>query len=138
MSLRVILFTKPGCSLCVPVWQLIQRVTTAWNTGSAAENKLRAQIYQVDISVKQNKKWWDEYKWDIPVVHVDRDDNFAASDVACDAYATRHKVSDSADYEIEPLVLQGLSLHHEVARHRMNEQQLSDAMLRFQNLRIKI
>uniref|UniRef100_A0AAQ5XR64 Glutaredoxin-like protein n=1 Tax=Amphiprion ocellaris TaxID=80972 RepID=A0AAQ5XR64_AMPOC len=28
-------------------------------------------LQQVDISLPENKLWWDKYKWDIPVFHLE-------------------------------------------------------------------
>uniref|UniRef100_A0A3Q2E035 Glutaredoxin-like protein n=1 Tax=Cyprinodon variegatus TaxID=28743 RepID=A0A3Q2E035_CYPVA len=27
-------------------------------------------LQQVDISLPENRQWWDKYKWDIPVFHL--------------------------------------------------------------------
>lgn len=35
-----------------------------------ASVSLQFVLQQVDISLPENRQWWDKYKWDIPVFHL--------------------------------------------------------------------
>ncbi|PWA29781.1 hypothetical protein CCH79_00007767 [Gambusia affinis] len=52
------LFTKDPCPLCDEAKELLQPF------------KHRFILQQVDISLPENRQWWDKYKWDIPVFHL--------------------------------------------------------------------
>ncbi|XP_014868361.1 PREDICTED: glutaredoxin-like protein C5orf63 homolog [Poecilia mexicana] len=52
------LFTKDPCPLCDEAKELLQSF------------KHRFILQQVDISLPENRQWWDKYKWDIPVFHL--------------------------------------------------------------------
>ncbi|XP_008294910.1 glutaredoxin-like protein C5orf63 homolog [Stegastes partitus] len=52
------LFTKSPCPLCDEAKEVLQPF------------KHRFVLQQVDISLPENKLWWDKYKWDIPVFHL--------------------------------------------------------------------
>ena len=54
------LYTKDNCSLCIPVKQLISEVKQEYNF----------QYIEVDITDKNNKKAYNLYKYDIPVISV--------------------------------------------------------------------
>ena len=56
----VTLFTKPDCSLCVPVKFILDKI----------HKKYSFEMKIVDISEKGNEKFFDLYKYDIPVVHL--------------------------------------------------------------------
>lgn len=57
----VTLFTKPDCTLCVPVKFIIRKTQHA--------NDFDYQ--EVNIDDEEQKEWFDLYKYDIPVVHID-------------------------------------------------------------------
>ncbi|CAG5866955.1 unnamed protein product [Menidia menidia] len=52
------LFTKDPCPLCDEAKEVLEPL------------KHRFVLQQVDISLPENKLWWDRYKWDIPVFHL--------------------------------------------------------------------
>uniref|UniRef100_A0A4W6FBW9 Glutaredoxin-like protein n=1 Tax=Lates calcarifer TaxID=8187 RepID=A0A4W6FBW9_LATCA len=52
------LFTKDPCPLCDEAKEVLEPL------------KHRFVLQQVDISLPENKVWWDRYKWDIPVFHL--------------------------------------------------------------------
>jgi glutaredoxin len=57
---RVTFFTKSDCSLCRSALYVIERVRT----------QTPFELTCVDISAPGNEKWFDAYKNDIPVVHL--------------------------------------------------------------------
>ena len=55
------LFTKPGCTLCDDARAVLE-----------AARATRPHVLEaVDIGDAENKLWWDKYKYDIPVLHVE-------------------------------------------------------------------
>lgn len=72
------MYTKPGCTLCVPVKFILKKLQTqslksliplpTFITGSSPEN---FKFEEVDISQPQHKEYYDKYKDDIPVVELD-------------------------------------------------------------------
>ena len=58
------LFTKEGCTLCDKVKDVLQSV----------RDSQPHSLVQVDITDETNEDWFDKYKWDIPVLHVN--DNY--------------------------------------------------------------
>uniref|UniRef100_A0A8C6NMS0 Glutaredoxin-like protein n=1 Tax=Nothobranchius furzeri TaxID=105023 RepID=A0A8C6NMS0_NOTFU len=52
------LFTKDPCPLCDEAKELLQPF------------KHRFVLQLVDISLPENRLWFDRYKWDIPVFHL--------------------------------------------------------------------
>uniref|UniRef100_A0A3P8W1V8 Glutaredoxin-like protein n=1 Tax=Cynoglossus semilaevis TaxID=244447 RepID=A0A3P8W1V8_CYNSE len=52
------LFTKDPCPLCDKAKETLEPF------------KHRFDLQQVDISRPENKLWFDRYKWDIPVFHL--------------------------------------------------------------------
>lgn len=67
---RLKFFTKPECMLCYEANTVLE---------SALDNideKMRKNIKDVeyvDICLPENKEWFDCYRYDIPVLHVERD-----------------------------------------------------------------
>ena len=59
-SIVVTLFTKEGCTLCDKVKDVLSE------SRSVVSHSLRA----VDITDEEHTEWFDKYKWDIPVLHV--------------------------------------------------------------------
>ena len=57
---RVTFFTKPDCTLCKSALYVIERVRT----------RVPFALERIDISAPGNQRWFDLYKHDIPVVHV--------------------------------------------------------------------
>ncbi len=58
---RVTFFTKPDCSLCQSALYVVERV----------RSKIPFDLNTVDISAAGNEKWFELYRNDIPVVHLD-------------------------------------------------------------------
>mmetsp|Transcript_14021 Transcript_14021/g.19500 ORF Transcript_14021/g.19500 Transcript_14021/m.19500 type:complete len:84 (-) Transcript_14021:16-267(-) len=54
----VTLFSKPQCSLCVPAKELVLKVQKQYPF--TLEN----------INILQHPEWFEKYKYDIPVLHV--------------------------------------------------------------------
>ncbi|XP_031694340.1 glutaredoxin-like protein C5orf63 homolog [Anarrhichthys ocellatus] len=52
------LFTKDPCPLCDEANEELEPL------------KHRFVFQQVDISLPENRAWWDSYRWDIPVFHL--------------------------------------------------------------------
>ncbi|CAI5694989.1 unnamed protein product [Oreochromis niloticus] len=52
------LFTKDPCPLCNEAKEQLQPF------------RHRLVLQQVDISLPENRLWWDRYRWDIPVFHL--------------------------------------------------------------------
>ena len=63
---RVTFFTKPDCTLCGGAWFVIDRVRA----------QIPFDVEQVDISAPGNEKWFEAYKHDIPVVHLNGQEIF--------------------------------------------------------------
>jgi len=55
------LFTKDGCTLC----------DVAKDVLAMAAAQRPHTLEKVDITDPENSAWWDKYKYDIPVLHVD-------------------------------------------------------------------
>lgn len=71
---KVQLYTKEGCTLCDKVCDVLKSIR------EDAPHSLEA----IDITDVDKKEWWDRYKWDIPVLHINGN------------YWTKHRLS-SAD-----------------------------------------
>ncbi|XP_020555461.1 glutaredoxin-like protein C5orf63 homolog [Oryzias latipes] len=52
------LFTKDPCSLCDEAKEVLEQFNH------------RFVLQQVDITLPENRLWWDRYRWDIPVFHL--------------------------------------------------------------------
>ncbi|OLY79291.1 Glutaredoxin-like protein C5orf63-like protein [Smittium mucronatum] len=59
-KLVLTLFTHAECQLCVRAKANLAKVN----------EKIPFTIYEVDIKAPENKKWFDEYRYDVPVVHA--------------------------------------------------------------------
>ena len=55
------LFTKAGCTLCDVAKDVLL------NAASTQPHTLEA----VDITDPSHQEWWEKYKYDIPVLHID-------------------------------------------------------------------
>lgn len=56
----VTFFTKPDCSLCDAALYVVRRVST----------KIPFELREMDISAPGNEEWYDAYRNDIPVLHL--------------------------------------------------------------------
>jgi len=65
------LFTKEGCTLCDKVKDVLE---------SVREDQPHS-LYAVDITDDDKQDWFDKYKYDIPVLHIN------------DIYWTKHRLS---------------------------------------------
>ena len=54
------IFTKAGCTLCDVAKDVLK--------GAAAEQP--HTLESVDITDPEHAEWWDKYKYDIPVLHI--------------------------------------------------------------------
>ncbi|CAG8485399.1 2868_t:CDS:2 [Paraglomus brasilianum] len=54
------LFTSKNCSLCEEAKIVLERV----------RHKIPFELEQKDIRAPGNEKWFEEYKYDIPVLHL--------------------------------------------------------------------
>ncbi|MHC4698570.1 MAG: glutaredoxin family protein [Planctomycetota bacterium] len=63
---RITFFTKPDCSLCRSALYVIERVRT----------HTPFELERVDISAPGNERWFDAYRHDIPVVHLNGEEIF--------------------------------------------------------------
>ena len=66
------LFTKEGCTLCDKVKDSLSQL----------QNDYPHSLYAVDITDEDKQMWFDKYKYDIPVLHMN------------DVYWTKHRLSE--------------------------------------------
>ncbi|EMD01141.1 hypothetical protein BAUCODRAFT_62285 [Baudoinia panamericana UAMH 10762] len=59
-ALRVTLFSRPNCSLCVDAKEVLSKV---WD---------KRHFEYREMDVMRHKRWKDLYEFDVPVVHFDR------------------------------------------------------------------
>lgn len=57
---RITFFTRPDCTLCRSALYVIERVRA----------KRPFLLEQIDISAEHHRKWFEVYRDDIPVVHL--------------------------------------------------------------------
>ena len=67
----VTLFTKADCTLCDKVKDVLRQV----------QEQAPHSLVQMDITDADKEEWWDRYKYDIPVLHVNQ------------AYWIKHRLS---------------------------------------------
>ncbi|KAJ2191828.1 hypothetical protein IW145_006669 [Coemansia sp. RSA 521] len=58
--LMLTMFTHNRCQLCVDAKEALHHV----------RKQVPFEITEVDIKKPGNEKWFDEYKYDVPVIHV--------------------------------------------------------------------
>ena len=56
----VLLFTKEGCTLCDKVKDVLKAVRETYPHS----------LDQIDITDREHRDWFDRYKYDIPVLHI--------------------------------------------------------------------
>lgn len=54
-------FTKPDCPLCDAAWFVIEKVCAGRNI----------RVEKIDIAAPGNERWFQAYRHDIPVIHLD-------------------------------------------------------------------
>ena len=59
--MKLTFFTKPDCELCEAAWFVVRKVA----------DQIGAELERVDISATGQEHWYDLYRHDIPVVHLD-------------------------------------------------------------------
>ena len=69
--IKIKLFTKEGCTLCDKVKDTLSSIRTDYPHS----------LYAVDITDEDKQVWFDKYKYDIPVLHME------------DVYWTKHRLS---------------------------------------------
>jgi len=60
-AVTIKLFTKQGCTLCDKVKDVLV----------AVRDEHPHTLVAVDITDDDQREWWDKYKYDIPVLHLD-------------------------------------------------------------------
>ena len=65
------MYTKEGCTLCDEAKEVLM----------ACRNEAPHSLHLVDITDADKSEWWDRYKYDIPVLHIER------------AYWTKHRLT---------------------------------------------
>jgi hypothetical protein len=83
-KLRLTLFTHAQCSLCIPFKDVLAKV---WA-------KRAFEYVEVDIKAKGNEKWKGLYEFDIPVLHVERDDGEGKGEISAKARKLKHRVTE--------------------------------------------
>jgi hypothetical protein len=71
--LTVQFFTKPDCTLCFPAKRIVKKVIEELQKLISDERKQpqKIRLETIDISLEENHKWNELYKYDIPVVSID-------------------------------------------------------------------
>ena len=69
-GVKLTLFSKPQCGLCEEAKEIIEDVLE-----SDAIPKHNISMNIVNINQLNNKKWWDLYCFDIPVLHIEKDND---------------------------------------------------------------
>ena len=63
---RLTFFTKNCCSLCDSAKFVVTKV----------RQRIDFSYEEIDIGAKGNESWYEKYKNDIPVIHIDRKEVF--------------------------------------------------------------
>ena len=83
------LYTKAGCTLCDVAKDVLKQ---------AAEQQPHT-LEAVDITDEEHAGWWDKYKYDIPVLHID------------DMYWAKHRISlEDSQEALKQAASEGLTL----------------------------
>ncbi|KAG7374953.1 glutaredoxin-like domain DUF836 containing protein [Nitzschia inconspicua] len=67
----ITLYTKESCTLCDKAKDVLL----------AIKDQHPHSLQQVDITDREHREWWDRYKYDIPVLHIN------------DMYWTKHRLT---------------------------------------------
>lgn len=67
---RLKFFTKPDCMLCYEANHVLESAID--DIGPLMKDKI-GDIEYIDILKPENKEWFECYRYDIPVLHVERD-----------------------------------------------------------------
>lgn len=68
-STRLTFFTKQNCQLCDKLKLVINNLQK-----NESVAKMNIEYQYIDIMKPENEKWHDMYVYDIPVLHIDRED----------------------------------------------------------------
>lgn len=70
---RVTLFTKETCGVCKPFKYIVKRVQkrVAFEALKGLNGQVPFAFEEVHIDEAGNEKWFELYKYDIPVLHVE-------------------------------------------------------------------
>jgi len=83
---KIKLFTKEGCTLCDKVKDTLFEI----------RNDYPHSLYAVDITDEDKQDWFEKYKYDIPVLHME------------DVYWTKHRLTkEEAVAALEEVVMEG-------------------------------
>eukprot|EP00527_Entomoneis_sp_CCMP2396_P007825 CAMPEP_0198146768 /NCGR_PEP_ID=MMETSP1443-20131203/31320_1 /TAXON_ID=186043 /ORGANISM="Entomoneis sp., Strain CCMP2396" /LENGTH=162 /DNA_ID=CAMNT_0043810841 /DNA_START=39 /DNA_END=527 /DNA_ORIENTATION=+ len=87
----VVLFTKEGCTLCDKVKDVLASV----------RDQQPHSLDQVDITDKDNREWFQKYKYDIPVLHLNGK-YWVKHRLAADQVETAFEAIQSGSFESPP------------------------------------
>jgi len=91
-SARLTLFTKTDCGLC----------DTAKARLSQVQKKRMVEYNEVDIMSKDNQKWFNQYAFDVPVLHVSRVmHTYSKPDIVSEEKKLMHRFTEE---EVEALI----------------------------------
>eukprot|EP01083_Nonionella_stella_P303962 1054151_1 len=65
------LFTKHGCTLCEPVKFILKKTITMYPA--------TLKYNEIDIEALGNEVWFEKYRYEIPIVHLDDEQIFKHS-----------------------------------------------------------
>ncbi|CDK24816.1 unnamed protein product [Kuraishia capsulata CBS 1993] len=71
-EIRLTFFTKENCMLCAKAKAVLDEVLQDPLIGEKPWTR-NINLEMVDIESPSNKNWFDCYRYDIPVLHIDRD-----------------------------------------------------------------
>ena len=80
-KVTVKLFTKEGCTLCDAVKDVLQSVVQ--DEKDRQQQQLQHTLIAVDITDPEHEAYFDRYKYDIPVLHMN------------DVYWTKHRLTEA-------------------------------------------
>lgn len=66
-------FTKPDCMICYEANVVLENALEEIEKNKPHMRKKIADVEYVNIVDPENKDWFDCYRYDIPVLHVERD-----------------------------------------------------------------
>lgn len=73
-SITLKFFTKPDCSLCHTANNVLENALDEIESTKPEMRKLISEVEYVNILDPKNAEWFDCYRYDIPVLHVLRED----------------------------------------------------------------
>lgn len=63
---KLTFFTKSSCGLCTTAKENVAKALKTYSNG-------KHEYLEVDIAKPENKKWWDVYCFDVPVLHLEEE-----------------------------------------------------------------